>query len=60
MNQQYPDPRCPKCGYTMCELFNYEVASPLAFSATPNGKYQCYRCTPVKADEARRAEEARV
>jgi transposase-like protein len=42
-----PDPRCPKCGYTMCELFDYQAVTPLAFSATPTGKYQCYHCTPV-------------
>jgi hypothetical protein len=46
---QYPDQRCPKCGYTMCELFDYEAASPIAFSATANGRYQCYHCTPVGA-----------
>lgn len=44
-----PDPRCPKCGYTMCELFDYAPMTAVAMAATPNGKYQCYRCTPVKA-----------
>lgn len=52
MTAPFPDPRCPRCGYTMCELFDYEARPPLAFSATPNGKYQCYHCTPQKSHSA--------
>jgi hypothetical protein len=49
----HPDPRCPKCGYTMCELFDYaETRSPIAISATPNGRFQCYRCTKTIANHA--------
>jgi hypothetical protein len=44
-----PDPCCPKCGYTMCQLFDYRTATPLALSATPNGKWQCYHCTPLRS-----------
>lgn len=32
-----PDPRCPKCGYTMCELADERQVTPLATIATPNG-----------------------
>ncbi len=47
----YPDPRCPECGYTMCELFDYTATgSPIAFTAIPNGKFQCYHCTPTASD----------
>ena len=46
----HPDPRCPQCGYTMCQLFNYSaMSSPLAFTATANGLYQCYHCTPTNS-----------
>lgn len=44
-----PDPRCPKCGYTMCQLFDERAVTPLATVAVPNGKYQCYHCTPISA-----------
>ena len=45
---QNPDPRCPKCGFTMCELFVEHKVGEHAFTVTPNGQYQCYHCTPIK------------
>jgi hypothetical protein len=44
-----PDPCCPKCGYTMCELFDYVAqASPVPMlAATANGRYQCSHCSAV-------------
>lgn len=47
-----PDPRCPTCGYTMCQLFDERQITPLCREATPNGRYQCYHCTPISADPA--------
>ena len=44
-----PDPRCPRCGFTMCQLFDERPLTPLATAAIPNGKYQCYHCTPIGA-----------
>jgi hypothetical protein len=42
-----PDPRCPRCGFTMCELFDERTISAYATASTPNGRYQCYHCTPI-------------
>jgi transposase-like protein len=54
MSAPHPDPRCPKCGYTMCELFDYAATRiAIALSATPNGKYQCYRCTALEPQRSR-------
>lgn len=43
----YPDPKCPKCGFTMCQLFDERPLNDVATVAEPNGQYQCYHCTPV-------------
>ena len=50
--QDRPDPRCPKCGFTMCQLFDERPVTALCVEATPNGKYQCYHCTPLAAQQA--------
>lgn len=43
-----PDPRCPKCGFTMCELFQYTQVSSNGWRAIPNGDYRCFGCSGVK------------
>lgn len=42
-----PDPRCPRCGFTMCELSDERKVGSMTLM-TPNGRYQCYHCTPIK------------
>lgn len=41
-------PRCPKCGFVICEQFDTERINDHAELATPNGTYTCYTCTPLK------------
>lgn len=48
-----PDPRCPKCGFTMCELADYRELTPLVSTATPNGTYRCFHCSGVQAENQR-------
>lgn len=43
-------PRCPKCGYVMCEQFDSRPVNALADIVTPNGTYICYRCTTLPAE----------
>lgn len=43
-------PRCPNCYHTMCELFDVREVTPLCAAAIPNGRYQCYHCTPLRED----------
>lgn len=33
----------------MCELFDDRRISQFVTVAAPNGKYQCYHCTPIAA-----------
>lgn len=40
----YPDPRCPKCGFTMCELSDDRKVSSILTMAVPNGNYRCFHC----------------
>lgn len=47
--RQNPDPRCPKCGFTLCEQFNDKPINEVATLATPNGNYRCYHCSGVEA-----------
>jgi hypothetical protein len=44
------EPRCPKCGFVMCELFDYEEAHGVTY-AKPTGAYRCYKCEPIKKEE---------
>ena len=37
-------PRCPKCGFVMCELFDEQRINEAASYAIPTGKYRCYHC----------------
>jgi hypothetical protein len=37
-------PRCPKCGFVMCEQFDTQRINERAELATPNGTYICYGC----------------
>lgn len=59
--EQNPDPRCPTCGFTMCQQFDERPLTALASTATPNGNYRCYHCSgvgkpaPVAPPEALRA-----
>lgn len=36
-------PRCPKCGFLMCQQFDEKEVRGLTISI-PNGKYICYIC----------------
>ena len=40
-----PDPRCPKCGYTMVQGFTEVHVSSTRSLAHPNGEYRCFHCT---------------
>ena len=37
-------PKCPKCGFVMCEQFDEKPVTPLASVVVPNGTYICYHC----------------
>jgi hypothetical protein len=43
----YSDPRCPTCGFTMCEQADERPITTLAMLATPNGNYRCYHCSGI-------------
>lgn len=49
-------PKCKRCGFVMCEQFDYKSTSRFATLATPNGTFRCYHCTPMTAQEARELE----
>ena len=43
------DPRkCPKCGKTMVENFDYKQGQNGITLAIPNGKFDCLWCAKVK------------
>lgn len=42
-------PRCPKCGFVMCEQFDTQRINERAELATPNGTYVCYGCNTSTA-----------
>lgn len=42
-----PRPRCPKCGFLMCEQFDEEGSLMI-----PNGKYICHHCKREWAKDA--------
>ena len=42
-----PDPRCPTCGFTLCQQFDERSVTASASIATPNGNYRCYHCSGV-------------
>lgn len=48
---QNPDPRCPRCGFTMCEQFDDKPINAVASLAIPNGSYRCYHCAPSPRHE---------
>lgn len=53
-------PRCPKCGYVMCQQFDSQSVNAVAELAIPNGKYICYHCEdaqPVTTTAARACAE---
>ncbi len=37
-------PKCPTCGFVMCQQFDYTRINDIAEYATPNGKFICYHC----------------
>ena len=37
-------PKCPKCGFVMCEQFDDKPINEHASYAIPNGTYICYHC----------------
>ncbi len=44
-----PSPKCLKCGYVMCQLFDYKKVNDHADIAIPNGQFICYGCRVRKA-----------
>jgi hypothetical protein len=43
MKEKKESPKCPKCGFVMCEQFDDRQVGNVTL-ATPNGKYICYKC----------------
>lgn len=46
--RQSDSPRCPRCGYVMCQQFDDKRVSDRASLAVPNGTYRCYGCGTVQ------------
>lgn len=44
-------PKCPKCGFIMCEQFEDTPGPNGVTYATPNGSFKCYGCNVVKTKE---------
>ena len=42
-------PKCPTCGYVMCQTFDDVPVTKLATLAVPNGRYICYHCTSAES-----------
>jgi len=41
--KRFNPPKCPKCGFVMCEQFDEKQERDLTMMI-PNGKYVCYHC----------------
>jgi hypothetical protein len=46
-------PRCQTCGYWMCQQFDYRRINDFATLGKPNGKFRCWHCQPMTAEEAK-------
>jgi hypothetical protein len=44
------EPKCPTCGYVMCQMFDYTRVNDVATLAEPNGWYVCYHCSRATDD----------
>jgi len=45
------EPKCPKCGFVMCQQFDDKKVNEHASVAIPNGSYICYRCKITKTPQ---------
>lgn len=47
-----PSPRCNRCGYVMCQEFDYKHVNGYQTLAIPSGKYSCTFCKSTAAEKA--------
>ena len=48
-------PKCPRCGFVMCEQFDDKPGPRGITYAVPNGKFICYQCEDAKNGSATNA-----